>query len=559
MKKKWLLCLLTITLALFLVACTTTSSDDDENTTTDDEQTSENEGNESEEEESDSQDDGKKVLYLNNGEEPTSFDPPIGFDSVSWNALNNLLEGLTRLDSSHTPQPAIAEDWEISDDGTVYTFYIREDANWSNGDPVTAQDFVFAWKRLLNPETASSAAFLGYFIKGGEAYNTGEGSADDVMVEAVDDKTFKVTLEAPTGFFLNLITNPAFFPINHQVAQENPEWHSEADSFVANGPFQLKEWNHDNNMVFEKNPEYWDADTVKLDEVHWAMVNDTNTEYQMYESGDLDSSGIPSDLAEQLLEGDDVVYEDQAGTYFYRFNVTEEPFQNEKIRKAFAMAINQEEIVNYITKNLEKPAYGFVSYGFQDANGQDFREQNGDFLTFDPEQAKQLLEEGMAEEGYDELPEITLSYNTSDAHKSIAEYMQQQYIDVLGIEVTLENTEWNVFLQDQKDLNHQFSRSSFLADYADPVNFLESFITDSSMNRTGWSNEEYDQLIANAKNETDPEQRFEYLYEAEKILFDEMPLFPIHFYNQIVLQNPDVTGVVRHPVGYLELKWADKN
>lgn len=553
MNRKWLLAILAILLATVLVACSTTGDGEDEENN--------NEENNSEENESanEGDSDDKKVLYLNNASEPTSFDPPVGFNAVSWNSLNNLLEGLTRLDQSHQPQAAIAEDWDISDDGLEYTFYLREDANWSNGDPVTADDFVYAWRHLLDPETASSAAFLGYFIENGEAYNSGEASAEDVGVEAVDEKTFKVTLESPTGFFLDLVANPAFFPVNHQVAEENPDWHAEADTFVANGPFKLKSWTHDQEFVFEKNPEYWDADTVKLDEVHWAMVNDTNTEYQMYESGELDSSGIPSDLAEELLESDDLTYEEQAGAHFYRFNVTEEPFHNKKIRKAFALAVNQQEIVDYITKNLEKPAYGFVSYGFTDPNGEDFREANGDLIQTNTEEAKQLLEEGMEEEGYDELPEITLSYNTSDANKSIAEYLQETYNEVLGVEVQLENTEWNVFLQDQKDLKHQFSRSSFLADYADPVNFLESFVSDSSMNRTGWENDKYDQLIANAKSETDEEQRFEYLYEAEQLLFEEMPIFPLHFYNQVHLQNPDVSNLVRHPVGYLELKWADKN
>lgn len=552
--KKWLSVLFAIMLAIFLAACTT-GDDSKEDTNKDNDENKQEETKDEDKKDSDSD---KKILYLNNGIEPTSFDPPIGFNAASYNALNNLMEGLTRLDAEHVPQPAIAEKWEISDDGLVYTFHIRENANWSNGDPVTAEDFVFAWKRLLDPDTASPAAFLGYFIKGGEAFNNGEGSADDLGLKAVNEKTFEVTLESPTGFFLNLISNPAFFPVNHKVAQENPEWHTEADTYVSNGPFKLKEWNHDQNFVFERNPEYWDADNVKLDEVHWAMVNDSNTEYQMYESGQLDSSGIPADLAETLLESDDIFYEEQAGTHFYRFNVTMEPFQNKNIRKAFALAVNQEDIVNYITKTLQKPAYGFVSYGFKDANGNDFRETNGDLIKYDPEEAKKLLEQGMEEEGYSELPKITLSYNTSDQNKAIAEYLQEQFKTVLGVEVELSNTEWNVFVEDQKALKLQFSRSSFLADYGDPVNFLESFITDSSMNRTGWSNEKYDELIRLSKQEVDEQKRFDYLYEAEQILFDEMPIFPMHFYNQIVLLNPDVTGIVRHPVGYLELKWADK-
>ncbi|MFC0525339.1 peptide ABC transporter substrate-binding protein [Pontibacillus salicampi] len=540
--KKWLWLVMTVLFALALSACTA----------------NEDAGSEESSDDNNSESSEEKVLYMNNGTEPTSMNPPIGFDSNSWNVLNNVMEGLTRLGKDDQPQPAAAEDWTVSDDGTVYTFTIREDAKWSNGDDVTAGDFEYAWKNLLDPEVASPAAFLGYFIKGGEAYNNGEGSRDDVMVEAVNDKELKVTLSSPTNYFLHLTTNPAFFPVNESVATENAEWFAEADTFVGNGPFTVASWKHDSEMIMEKNDQYWDKETVNLDKINWAMVNETNTEYQMYESGELDVSEIPAEMTEQLLDSEEVVIEDQAGTYFYRFNVNEEPFQNEKIRKAFAMAVNQQEIVDYITKKGEEAAFGFVSPGFTGPSDKDFREVNGKLVETNPEEAKKLLEEGMKEEGYDELPKITLSYNTSESHKAIAESMQEMYKDALGVEITLENAEWNVFLQDQKNLKHQLSRSSFLADYADPINFLESFTTNSTMNRTGWSNEEYDKLIEQAKAEKEEEQRFEYMYEAEKLLFAEMPIFPIHFYNQVYLHKPGVKDIVRHPVGYLDLKWADK-
>jgi dipeptide transport system substrate-binding protein len=501
---------------------------------------------------------GEKVLRLNNGSEPTSLDPPIGFDSYSWNALNNLMEGLTRLNDEHFPQEATAEKWDVSEDGKTYTFYIRDNAKWSNGDDVTAGDFEFAWKRLLNPETASSAAFLGYFIEGGEAYNSGEGSADDVKVKAVDEKTLEVTLVAPQTYFLSVITNPAFFPINEKVATENPEWFTEADSFVGNGPFNLAEWEHESHFVMAKNDQYWDAEAVKLDKVHWAMVNDSNTEYQMYQTGDLDTSGVPADVSEQLFQEGKVNVGEQAGTYFFRFGVEQEPFQNANIRKAFAMAVNQQDIVDYITKRDEEPAKGFVSTGFTDPSGNDFRETNGDLLTFNAEEAKALLEKGMEEEGYETLPEVTLTYNTSDEHKRIAETLQQMFKDNLGVDVKLANMEWNVFLDAQRNLEFQFSRSSFLADYADPINFLENFQTGHSMNRTGWTNANYDELIQNALNEADEAKRFEFMYEAEKVLFEEMPIIPLYFYNHVYLQNEAVKGIVRHPVGYIELKWADK-
>lgn len=499
-----------------------------------------------------------KVLYLNNGTEPTSLDPSIGFDAVSWDPLNNLMEGLTRLDEDHRAAPGVAKDWKISEDGLTYTFNLREDAKWSNGDPVLAGDFEYAWKYMLNPETGSPAAFLGYFIEGAESYNSGEGSVDDVKVTALDEKTLEVVLAQPTGFFLDVLTNPAFFPINQQVAEANPNWHAEADTFVGNGPFKLESWEHDVEMVFAKNEHYWDAGAVKLDKVNFAMVNDSNTQYQMFESGDLDTASIPAELSDQLINGDNVFIGPYGGLEFYRFNLTMEPFQNKKIRQAFAYAVNREDIAKYVVKNGVEPAFGFINPGYTSPTGEDFREVNGDLVPFDPERAKQLLEEGMAEEGYDELPEIKLTYNTSDSNKAVAEALQGMFQEHLGVEVALENQEWNVFSEAQQALELQFSRSSFINDYNDPVNFLESFITDSYMNRTGFSSEEYDALIATGKSATNEEERWNALYEAEKMLADEMVAFPIRYYNTVVLEADGVEGILRHPVGYFDLKYADK-
>jgi len=547
--KRFLLFLLTGLTIIVLAACTANESageepEDDGDTDTDTEAVEE---------------DGDKVLYLNNGVEPTSLDPSIGFDEVSWDPLNNLMEGLTRLSLDHTAQPGVAEDWDISEDGLTYTFHLREDANWSNGDPVVAEDFVYAWKYMLDPENASEAAFLAYFIEGGEDYNSDEGSADDVNITAVDEKTLEVVLEAPTGFFLDLLTNPAFFPVNHKVAEEDPDWHAEADTFVANGPFELESWDHDDEMVMAKNEEYWDADEVKLDKVHFAMVNDENTQYQMFESGELDTASIPPEMSDELIDDENTFIGDQGGVEFYRFNITEEPFQNKKIRQAFSYAIDRNDIAEYVVKNGVEPAYGFISPGFTSPDGNDFREESGDLVTFDPDKAKELLEEGMEEEGYDELPEIVLSYNTSDSNKAVAETLQNMFDEHLDVDVTLENQEWNVFAEAQQNLELQFSRSSFINDYNDPVNFLESFITDSYMNRTGFSDEEYDELIKNGKAETDEEKRWEYLYEAEEYLAEEMIATPIRFYNTVVLESEDISGILRHPVGYFDLKYADKN
>lgn len=248
---------------------------------------------------------------------------------------------------------------------------------------------------------------------------------------------------------------------------------------------------------------------MKLDKVTWAMVDDRNTDYQMFESNELDTAYVPAEMSEKLMGSDEVKVFDQAGLYFYRFNVNKEPFQNEKIRKAFAMAVDQQEIVDYVTKNGEKPARGFVSPGIKGPNGKDFREEGGDLLKYNADEAKQALEKGMKEENYEKAPAVTLTYSTKPEHKKMAEAVQLKLKSTLGVDVKLANMEWNTFLEEQKALKFQFSQSSFLADYADPINFLESFQTGNAMNRTGWGNSEYDELIKAAKNEADEEKRTE--------------------------------------------------
>src|SRR5690625_101219 len=292
-------------------------------------------------------------------------------------------------------------------------------------------------------------------------------------------------------------------------------------------------------MVMAKNEEYWDADEVKLDKVHFAMVNDENTQYQMFQSGELDTASIPPELSDEFIEGDNVYIGDYGGLEFYRFNVTKEPFDNKKIRQAFSYAIDRESIAEYVVKNKVEPAFGYVSPGFISPTGEDFRDVNGDLVALDPEKAKELLEEGMEEEGYDELPEVVLSYNTSDSNKAVAEAIQDMLKENLGVEVKLENQEWNVYAEAQQNLELQFSRSSFINDYYDPVNFLESFVTDSYMNRTGWSNEEYDKLIKKGKSEPDEEKRWEALYEAEKLLAEEAIVIQIRYYNTVYLESED--------------------
>ncbi len=328
--------------------------------------------------------------------------------------------------------------------------------------------------------------FLADLIEGASEYNDGSGSVDDVMVTALDEKTLEVVLTSPQQYFLNLITNPSFFPVHQETSEENADWHTSADTYIGNGPFELSGWDHNSELRMTRNEEYWDADNVALDGVTWNMIEDANTAYQLFQQGGLHSVAPPADLAESLIADGEVDLYEQAGTYFYRFLTTEEPFQNKKIRQAFAKAVDRESIVEQVIRQGQEPAGGFVSYGFTEPSGEDFREVGGDLFEFNVEEAKQLLEEGMAEEGYDELPPVTISYSSGPSeHERIAETLQNMYSTNLEIDVELQVVESSVFLDRQRGLEMQMSRSSFLADYADPINFLESFITDSSMNVRG--------------------------------------------------------------------------
>lgn len=335
----------------------------------------------------------EKVLRLNNVEEPSSLNPALGLNLISWEPLNNLMEGLVRLDAKHNAAPATAEKWDVSADGKTYTFHLRRNAKWSDGSPVTAGDFVYGWTQLLTPATASPAAFLLYDIVGAQDFNAGKAQSDALGVRALDPHTLQVTLNAPSLSFLNILTNPGFAPVNQKVAQANPKWHTEADSYVSNGPFMLKEWEHASSMRFEKNPNYWDKDAVKLDAVDWVMINDLNTSYQMFRTGELDAtpSPLPAALYEKVKDSKEFVTVPQAGVYFYRFNTKMPPFQNADIRRAFALAVNRQDIVDYVVKQGRKAADAFVSPGFTGPDGKDFYQTSNGFVKTDVAQAKTLL------------------------------------------------------------------------------------------------------------------------------------------------------------------------
>ena len=497
---------------------------------------------------------GPKVLRLNMHAEPPTADPALAEDSTSGALLRATFDGLTRIGEDGKPHESVAEKIDISEDGLTYTFHLR-DSKWSNGDPVTAHDFEYAWKHALEPATAANYAYQLYYIKNAEKFNTNKASADEVGVKALDDKTLEVKLENPTPFFLELTAFYTYYPVNKKVAEADPKWATEAKTHVGNGPFKMETWEHKSKLVLVKNENYWDKDSVKLDRIEFSMVEDENTELSMFDNGEIDWAGaplsaLPTDAIPSLIESGKMKTQPIAGTYWYKFNTEKAPFNNAKIRKAFAYSIDRKSLIDNILQSGQIPAMGALPMSMA-------INKDGYFKDNDTETAKKLLEEGMKELGIDKLPPITLSYNTSEAHKKIAEAIQDQWKKHLGVEVKLENKEWKVYLEDMHQGNYQIGRMGWLGDFNDPINFLELYKEKNGGNNdTFWENAQYKELLNKSATIQDHNERLKVLGDAEKILMDEMPIAPIYFYTQSWVQKDSVKDVVITGLGDVDYKWA---
>ncbi|WP_453995527.1 peptide ABC transporter substrate-binding protein [Bacillus nitroreducens] len=518
------------------------------------------EGKENEQEAS-----GPKILRLNNNEEPGSLHPGTAQGTHDSWILEHAFEGLTKKTPEGEIIPGIAESWDTSEDGLTWTFKLRGDAKWSNGDPVTAHDFEYAWKYALNPETASTYAYQLYYLEGGEAYNSAEAGADlealeaAVGVKAVDDTTLEVKLAQPTPYFVDLTSFYTYYPINKAVQEANPNWYQEADSYVSNGAFKLTEWKHKESMKLAKNENYYDRDKINLDEVHFVIIDDENTSWQMYQSDELDLVyPLPQDVIGQLKAENNPEFQigSDLAVYYYNLNTEKKPFNNVKIRKALSMAVDRETIVEHVAQGGQLPAYSIVPPGIPDVSG-DYQENTGKLFEANIEEAKKLLEEGLAEEGLDKFPAVTLTYNTSEGHKMIAEAVQEMWRKNLGVEITLENVEFQVKLDREKAGDYEISRAGWVGDYVDPMTFMDLWVTDGPYNDANWSNAEYDKLVNLAKTTMVQEDRMKAMHDAEKILMDEMPVIPIYFYTKPFTVKPHVTGIYTPINSYPQFIFAD--
>ncbi|MEG0438505.1 MAG: peptide ABC transporter substrate-binding protein [Solibacillus sp.] len=497
-------------------------------------------------------------ITLNIKTEPPSLDPGLSTDTTSAWVLDHVFEGLYTTDEDGNPILGAAESVDVTEGGAVHTFTIRDDANWTDGTPVTAADFEYAWKRVLNPEVGSRFAFYLYYIKGAEEYNTGNGTVEEVGVEAVDEKTLKVTLNAPLGYFDKLLTMWTYYPVKKELVEGNKDWSTDPETYISNGPFKMTKWAHDSEIVIEKNKDYYDESTVKLNKVTFKMVNEATTFYQMYKTGELDLiSTLPTDVLEAERDSDEYLVVPRYGTYMYIFNVTKEPFTNAKVRKAFSLSVNRDLVVDNINKAGEIPAYGMVPPGVATPDG-DFREVGGKHFEEDADEAKKLLAEGMKEEGWDTLPQVELLYTTSEGNKKIAEAVQEMIKKNLDIDLKLVNQESKTQLATVNQGNFQMSRMGWVGTFVDPVINLDYFLGGSPNNRTGWVNDEYDSLLEQSKIEQDDKKRYDLLHQAEAVLMEDMPFIPMYYNSNTYLTSPKLENVAYYVNRQPFLKWAEK-
>lgn len=470
----------------------------------------------------------KEVVQFihNNGAEPESLDPHVIEGSPEHNIYMGLFEGLVTYDPETLAAiPGTAESWEVSDDGITWTFKLRKSAKWSDGKKITAQQFVDSWLRMMDPETAAVYAYLpAMVIKGAAAYNAGEAAGSSVGIRALDDYTFQFDLVGPAPYVLGMLSHYAFAVVPlHTIEEFGDDW-TKPENMVSNGPFVLKEWLPHDKLVMVKNDNYWDKKNVKLDEVVVLPIDDQNTSVTMYEEGEIDwIEEVPDARLDDMKL--DVGYHKAASfiTYYYQFNTTIKPFDDARVRKALAMSIDRKELVDNITRGGQVPAYGITPplAAYPAVIG--FKE--------DYDKAKQLLAEaGFA--GGAGFPKTTIIYNTSEGHKRIAEYVQQKWEEILGIEVEIENQEWGTFLDNRQHQNFMVSRSGWQGDYVDPNTFLQDLLHSKSGNNDGkYTNAEFDKLIDDAALLPDGQKRYDMLRKAEEIAIGEdMGIMPFYYY-----------------------------
>ena len=523
-------------------------------------------------------DDAPFEVAVNFASEPQSIDPALNSAVDGAIMLNHMFEGLMKWadsgvetvgsDGNCTNATLVngqAESYEkvVNADGTVtYTFTLRDDAKWSDGKAVTAGDFVYSWQRLVSPETAADYNYMVSDVVNANAIMAGEMDPSELGVSAPDDKTFVVTINADTPYFLEICAFPATFPVRQDIIEaKGDQWTFDLASYLSNGPYKLTAWEHDAQIVMEPNEHYYDVANLGPDKITFKLMDDENAMLSGFNSGELDFiQSVPQAEIPTLIGSGDLKIVDYVGTYYVCYQTQKEPFNNPLVRQAFTLAVDRTYIVEKVTQAGQVEASGFVPAGIYDAagaSGDDFRTTGGKYYAetdadyaANCEKARELL----AQAGYpngEGFPVVEYLYNTNDGHKAVGEALQYMWEKELGVTVTLNNQEWNTFLQTRKDGDYSIARNGWIADYNDPMCFLDMWITGSGNNDAQYTNPDYDALINAAKSTADASERMRLMHEAEDLLMgEEWVLNPLYFYTQTYMLSDRVDGMFYTPLGY---------
>ena len=494
------------------------------------------------------------TLNMRNTMEPTSLNTLLATYAYDFTPINAMIECLYRDDENDVPQPAGAETVDISDDKLVYTFHLREDATWSNGDPVVATDYEFAWQQALNPEVASDYAYMLYFIHNAEPYFNGEVEWSEVGVKVIDDYTLEVTLDNPLPYATDLFAFPTLAPINQKFYEEvgADKYATDAEYFCCNGMYELTEWSHNSQIVFQKREEYWNADAVGPDEIVYKIITDSQAGLNSYLSREIDYTDLDSGEVVQQAEaaGFEVGVKPARSSYYLIVNTEDEFMSNQNLRLALAYSIDKQALVDTVYQNDNQPMTSFTPpaiYGAAGADGPSFQEalleERGEMYpaSGDLEKAQEYLQAALEELGCT-VDELNLSIDCADdsLRRNCATFLQEQWRQNQGIEnITVNSMQTKQVSANRQSGDYCMSLGGWSPDYNDAINFLDLWVTDGGNNDSFWSNEEYDNLIAQATAEADEEVRQQYLFDAEEILAAEMPVIPLYWQCQNYSYNKD--------------------
>lgn len=494
----------------------------------------------------------QKTITMNLAAEPGSLDSALLTDALGAQVENVMSEGLTKTAKDGTTIAAGAESWDVN--GLVYTFHLRKAAKWSNGTPVTANDYAFAWKRVLEPETASQYAYIMYPIKGAKAYNEGtEKDFNNVGIKVIDDYTLEVTLEKPAAYFASTLSFGTYLPVNEAYFNEKGDDYAlESDDLIYNGRYVISKWSHGEKIEFAPNEQYWDKANTKVDKITFLMIKDTSTALKMYENGQLDMVTLDGDGLAKYKDSEDLVTYSDGSIWYSAVNINRKPFNNKKVRQALNMGIDRKSLVDNLKKDGSLEARYFVPEGVAGPNGKTFREAYGReiFSKVNPEKAKALLVEGLKEEGMTAKDfKMTLTVGNSDTAQKEAQFYQEQLNKNLGINVQLEPVTFQIRLQKQANQDFDVVLSGWSPDYNDPLTFMDMWVTGGGNNDMKWSNAEYDELIKTAQNSTDNQLRMDDMAKAERILADESIIVPTYSRARNVLVSKKIKNMRFGAVG----------